>query len=138
MVAKKKKVKVRRGASTLEGTQQIGARLRELRKARGFSQVEMAARVGVAQTVYSAYETGRVRLHGELILKLAEILRSTANELLGSPGLEPTPAIVLKDKRLRHRLHAIDQLSRRDREAVIRTLDAFLGRAKNAPSGRAA
>jgi len=40
----------------------------------------------------------------------------------------------LKDKRLRHGIHQIDRLSKRDREALIRTIDAFIGRAEIANS----
>jgi hypothetical protein len=37
---------------------------------------------------------------------------------------------MLKDKRLRRRIHQIDRLSKRDREALIRTIDAFIARAE--------
>ena len=44
---------------------------------------QMAKRLGVSQPVVSDYERGGLRLHGELILKVAEILDLSANELLG-------------------------------------------------------
>ncbi|HSL56059.1 MAG TPA: helix-turn-helix transcriptional regulator [Pyrinomonadaceae bacterium] len=53
------------------------------RKERGLTQAQMAKRLGVSQPVVSDYERGGLRLHGELILKVAEILDVSANELLG-------------------------------------------------------
>ena len=49
----------------------------------------MAEKLGVAQTVVSDYERGALRLHGELILKLAEILSVSADELLGRETNKP-------------------------------------------------
>jgi len=58
-------------------------RLVRLRKERGLTQAQMAKRLGVSQPVVSDYERGGLRLPGELILKVVEILDVSANELLG-------------------------------------------------------
>lgn len=49
----------------------------------------MAEKLGISQPVVSDYERGAVRLHGELILKVAEILNVTADELLGRETKKP-------------------------------------------------
>jgi transcriptional regulator with XRE-family HTH domain len=117
----------RRGVATDEGSAEIGERLARLRKERGVSQIEMAERLGVSQPVISEYERGTVRLHGELIVKLAGILRVSADELL---GLEKEPARGPRDRAIARRLRDIDRLPKRDRDALVRTIDAFLARAK--------
>jgi transcriptional regulator with XRE-family HTH domain len=70
----------------------VGARLARLRRERGMTQVELAERLGVSQPIVSDYERGELRLHGELIVRLTEILRVSAEELL---GLEPARAAAM-------------------------------------------
>jgi transcriptional regulator with XRE-family HTH domain len=69
--------------ATTEGLETIAQTLVRLRKERGLTQAQMAKRLGVSQPVVSDYERGGLRLHGELILRVAEILDVSANELLG-------------------------------------------------------
>ena len=47
------------------------------------SAIELADLLGVTQPLVSNYETGELRLHGDLIVQLAKILGTTADELLG-------------------------------------------------------
>ncbi|RIX39887.1 MAG: XRE family transcriptional regulator, partial [Rhodocyclales bacterium GT-UBC] len=106
----------------------IGERLAQLRKDRGVTQVELSELLGVSQPVYSGYERGELRLHGELLVKLARILKVSADEIL---GLEVSrPARAPRDRRLLRRLQDLDRLSKRDRDALMRTLDAFLTKAQ--------
>jgi transcriptional regulator with XRE-family HTH domain len=118
----------KRGIATREGLEGLGARVTRLRKERGITQQELAQRLGVSQPIISKYESGELRLHGELIIKLTELLDVSADELLGLESREP--ARLPKDRRLVRRLHAIDRLSKRDREALSRTIDAFLAKAQ--------
>jgi transcriptional regulator with XRE-family HTH domain len=118
----------RRGIATDEGSAEIGERIARLRKERGISQMEMAERLGVSQPVVSDYERGALRIHGELIIKLARILRASADEIL---GLEKTPSPKgPRDHAIARRLRDIDRLAKRDRDALARTIDAFLGKPK--------
>ncbi len=116
----------RRGLATEEGSRAIGEQLARLRKERGITQIEMAELLGVSQGNVSDYERGALRLHGELLVRLARILRVSADEILGLEKSSPPTAS--RDRRLRRRLQDIDKLSRRDREALLRTLDAFLAK----------
>jgi transcriptional regulator with XRE-family HTH domain len=102
----------------------IGQRLARLRRERGLTQVELAQRLGVAQPVVSDYERGELRLHGQLIVKLTDILAVSSEELLGlkrSPSNGP-----IRNRRLLRRLQDIDKLPRRDQQALLRTIDRFL------------
>jgi transcriptional regulator with XRE-family HTH domain len=113
--------KARQGQDTQET---IAQRLARIRRERGLTQVELAQRLGVAQPVVSDYERGELRLHGQLIVKLSEILGVSSEELL---GLKKVPSNgVLKNRRLLRRLQAIERLPRRDQQALLRTIDRFL------------
>jgi transcriptional regulator with XRE-family HTH domain len=113
---------------TEEGARAIGERLARIRKERGITQIEMAELLGVSQGNVSDYERGEVRLHGELLVKFARILKVSADEILGLEASRPTR--VPRDRRLLRRLQDLDRLSKRDREALLRTLDAFLAKAQ--------
>ena len=106
----------------------IGQRIARLRREKGMTQIELADILGVTQPVVSDYEHGALRVHGELIIQLAEIFGTSANEIL---GLEPKGKsdAPIKNRRLYRRVQAIDQLPKRDQEALLRTIDAFLSKA---------
>jgi hypothetical protein len=67
-------------------------------------------------------------LHGELIVKLAEILNCSVDEILGlRERIAPTGG---SNRRSIRRLQQIDLLPKRDQEALLRTIDAFLSKAR--------
>jgi transcriptional regulator with XRE-family HTH domain len=113
-----------RGQRASRTEQSPGQRVAQLRKERGLTQQEMAERLGVSQPVVSDYECGALRLHGELIAKLAEILAVSADEILGlTPLTDRTGA--LQNRKLHRRLQQLDRLPPRDQQALLRTIEAF-------------
>ena len=106
----------------------IGVQLAQLRKEKGVTQGEMAKFLNVSQPMVSDYERGELRLHGELILQISDILRVSANDILGGTEIKETSE-ASKNRRLARRLQAIDTLPKRDQDALIRTIDAFLSKA---------
>lgn len=109
---------------------EIGARLAQLRKEKGITQGELAKLLNISQPMVSDYERGELRLHGELILQLTRILSVSADELLGrekSPGRNGSGSI--KNRRLLRQVQALDKLSKRDQQALLRTIELFLSRA---------
>lgn len=112
-----------------DGIETIGQRVTRLRKERGITQQELAERLGVSQPIVSDYERGALRLHGELIVKLTQILGVSSDELL---GLHPAPQRTgsMKNRSILRRLQQLDRLPVRDQQAVLRTLDAFLAKAQ--------
>jgi len=110
--------------TTDRNTLAIAKRIAKYRKERGLTQVELAKKLRAPQSILSRYERGELRLHGELLMRLAKILDVTPNDLLGfqSDGAD-TEAI---PRQWLRRLQKIKALSRRDHEALLRTVDAFL------------
>lgn len=109
-------------------SREIGQRIAKLRKANGLTQRDLAGILGVAQSVVSDYERGELRLHGELILHFTELFGATPNEILGIEPSSVKPKVP-KNQRLYRRTLEIDKLPRRDQEALLRTIDAFLSKA---------
>lgn len=58
-------------------------RLKELRINKGFTQSELGKKVGVKQNTYSDWETGRTQPNLDYLSKLAHILDTTTDDLLG-------------------------------------------------------
>lgn len=88
------------------------------------TQAELAEKVGLNQPLVSQYEKGSVRLHGVLVARFAKALRVSADEILGLRDVNGDG--LLKDRRFLRRLQRIDGLSRRQKQALLTTLDTFL------------
>src|SRR5262245_18967302 len=102
----------------------ISRRLADIRRRRGLTQTELDQKLGLNQPLVSQYERGDIRMHASLVAAFAKALRVTSDEIL---GLQPTKENGLpRDRRFLRRLHKIEELSRRDKQALLRTLDRFL------------
>jgi transcriptional regulator with XRE-family HTH domain len=110
------------------GQETPGARLARLRRDKGITQIELAERLGVTQSVVSDYERDVLRLNSELIMQLIEILGVSADELLGVARAPATNGPI-KNRRLYRQLQNIEKLPKRDQQALLRTIDAFLAKA---------
>jgi transcriptional regulator with XRE-family HTH domain len=104
----------------------IGVHIRELRKRQGMSQAELAAELGVNQSAVSDYEKGVVRVHAAMLAGLCKALKASADEILGlekgkQNGRPP-------DRRFLRRIEKLHQLSRRDQQTLLGTIDAFLSK----------
>jgi transcriptional regulator with XRE-family HTH domain len=92
------------------------------------TQVELARLLGMPQALLSDYERGRLRVHGGLIVALAQTLRVSSDEIL---GLKPSKQNGRSpDRRLLRRLEEIEKLPRGERQALLKTIDRFLGGAR--------
>jgi transcriptional regulator with XRE-family HTH domain len=102
----------------------IGKHLRELREKQGLTQTQIAEQLNIKQTLVSAYERGAVRLHAALLAAFARALKASADEVLGLEKAKGEP--LTHDKRLARLVREIDALSRREREALLKTISNYL------------
>ena len=103
----------------------FGQRLARLRKERGLTQVEIAERVGIIQVLVSDYERGKLRLNAEMVVRFAEALEVTADELL-KPTEESAPLRPKPSLRMLRRLEKIEKLPANQQVALLKTIDNFL------------
>ncbi|ADZ83199.1 helix-turn-helix domain-containing protein [Cellulosilyticum lentocellum] len=61
---------------------QIGTRIKEIRKSKGFSQAYMAEKIGVNRTTYSNYENNNREPNLKTIEKICEILDVTISDIV--------------------------------------------------------
>jgi transcriptional regulator with XRE-family HTH domain len=107
----------------------FGRRLQEIRKRRGLSQVDVAQRLGIHQSLISQYERGYLRLHGALLVRLAQALNTTPDEILAVKEFGGNGDGHAVDRRFLRRLLRIDRLTAHQKKILLGTIDAFLSKA---------
>ncbi len=101
----------------------FGARLKDLRKKKGWTQKELASKVGIRFSQLNKYECG---LHAPPLTKLvelAEALDTDLDYLLTGSRSEGAP---LRSTRLLERFRALEEFSTEDRETVLKLIDAMI------------
>ena len=106
------------------GGETLGQRLARLRKQHGFTQVELAEKVGITQVLFSAYETDRACFAVEMAVRFAMTLGISLDELL-HPQAKKT-AEKKPNRKVLRRLELIERLPRRKQDALLMTIDTFL------------
>ncbi len=112
----------------------LGDRIRRFRLAKGLTQTELAARIGVPQQTVTYYEVHGVSPPPELLVKLADALDVTTDELLGRKARRKAPQPAESLRRLR-RLKRLEELPDHDQKAVLRMLDAMADKASKRKAG---
>ena len=67
---------------TSENNLTIGRNIARIRKKRGFTQVELAKKLNINRDLLASYELDRIKISGNLIVKIAEILNVSSDILL--------------------------------------------------------
>jgi transcriptional regulator with XRE-family HTH domain len=107
----------------------LGRRLARLRKERGFTQVELAKKTDLIQVLISDYENDKLRPNPDVLVRFAVALDVSTDEILGVAKPDKRgPALSGVSRRLLRRLQQFDKLPKRDQDALLRTIDAFLSR----------
>lgn len=103
-------------------------RLRNLREQRKLTQTRLAELLAVSPRVYNRWERGVATPHFDTVVKLADILQVSLDELAGRAEGVAEPLI------RNHRLHVLceqaDRLPDEDQRALIVLMDSLIKRAK--------
>ncbi|MBA4284862.1 MAG: transcriptional regulator [Xanthomonadaceae bacterium] len=104
----------------------LGARIAELRKAEGITQVQMAEVLGVSQQTVNAYEMGSRRVPVSALPTIARVVAVSIEDLIGEPQKPgkrgPTP-------KLQQQIERITQLPKTQQKFVMQMLDTVLAQA---------
>ena len=105
----------------------FGTRLAELRRAASFTQVELAAELGISQRMVAYYENPLATPPAHLLPQIASALGLSIDTLYGRSAKR---RLVKQDgdSRLRRRLLAIEKLDRAEKRQVLQLIDAFIER----------
>jgi len=100
----------------------FGARLRELREERGWTQRELDSRLGILQSKLSKYESGTHQPSLRTLVRMANLFGVSTDYLLTGTG---TPVPPLRDDRLLDRFRRLGAGSEEMRAIVLSILDAL-------------
>ena len=101
----------------------LGARIKELRKARGWSQRELSARANVSTTQLSKYESGTHQTPVRMLIRLSRDFAVPEDALLPDPGDTPQD---LEDAQLLARFRGVAALGPEEKAVAISLLDTVL------------
>lgn len=107
-----------------EVSENFGQRLAELRKAAGYTQVELAAELGITQRMVAYYEAPNANAPAHLLPRLAEALGVGVDVLLGTKA--PKRIKLLAANRLERRLLEIEKLDPKAKRQITQLLDTFI------------
>ena len=88
----------------------FGTRLRELRTARGWTQAQLSARLGVTKSVISAYETALRYPSYDILIRIAALFGVSSDYLLGNEAAQTLDVTGLSDEHVEHVRKLIDAL----------------------------
>ena len=107
------------------GKSTLGDRIQELRKQKGWSQSELAAKIDISYTQMSRYEIKGVQPPANILSKLANNFGTTVDFLVNG-ATEDKAKATLKDTELLNQFKAIEQMTDKDRNIVKTLIDAFI------------
>jgi transcriptional regulator with XRE-family HTH domain len=119
--------RVQQAAAPAKTAVTFGERLASLRKSAGFTQVELAAELGISKRMVAYYEGPTATPPANFLPQIAAVLGVTIDQLFGhSP--KRTLAKQEGDSRLRRRLLAIEKLEVAEKRQVPQLLDTLIKR----------
>jgi transcriptional regulator with XRE-family HTH domain len=110
----------------LPSRESIGERVARIRKERGFTQVELAEKIGVIQSIVSAIERDVLKLSAEMAVRFALALEVTTDALLMPPKQGNGSHSRKPSRRILRRLERIETLPKTQQSAVLKTIDNAL------------
>lgn len=103
-------------------------RLREARAARNITQARLASLLGVNPRVYNRWEQGAATPHFDTVVKIADILQLSLDELAGRA--DPATEVRFRNPQLDELCQQIDHLSDEDQHALVILMDSLVKRSQ--------
>ena len=70
----------------METIKKVGDRIKRIREERNYTQQYLASKLNVTQKAYSKIETGETKLSVDNLLRIAEVLETSINNILETDG----------------------------------------------------
>ncbi len=105
------------------GVETIGQRIARLRKEKGYTQHELAEKIGTARGVISDYERGRIRLYDEMVARFALALETNTDDIIGFKQEKPKETVSL---RYIKRIKRLDKLPEHKVKTILNMLDTMI------------
>jgi transcriptional regulator with XRE-family HTH domain len=103
----------------------LGDRIIELRKAKTWSQTQLADKVGVSYAQIGRYETKDSQPPAQVLKKIAEALDTTVDYLLNGNTEDKAKATLVDAEMIRY-FKEMDTLPQEDKTALLRVMSGFI------------
>lgn len=100
----------------------FGKRLAELRKAAGYTQLQLADEISATRRMIAYYESESQHPPANMLVDLARALNVSADSLLGIEPIKNTPV----SSRLERRIRQIEKLGPKPRKQITQLIDTFV------------
>ena len=107
---------------------ELGARIAELRKTNGITQIQLADTLGVSQQTVNSYEVARRRVPVSALPTLAQLFGISIDELLGG-GTTKKPSKRGPSSKLEQQIERVNALPRSKQKFVIDMIETVLQQA---------
>ncbi len=108
------------------GNQTVGEMIARLRKEMGYTQVELAEKIGLTQNLISAYEVNRLKLSAEMAIRFASALDVSVDDLFGLKSQKNGNNNSKPSLKILRRLKKIESLPASEQKMLLKTIDIFL------------
>ena len=105
--------------------EKLSDRIKILREKSGYTQVELADRIGVSKSQFIRYETNDVQPPADKLNNLAEALETTVDYLINGAKNEKAKS-TLKNSELLHLFSEIDGLPEQEQAVMMRVIAAYI------------
>ena len=106
------------------GKETVGQRIARIRKEKGYTQAQLAEKIGIIQALVSEYERDKLRPYYDVVIRFAMALEVSTDELLGLKprnGNESKPSL-----KIVRRMKKIESLPESQQKALFKTIDNFI------------
>ena len=103
----------------------LGERLKRVRQEKGWSQAQLAKRLGIHQKQISGYERGVHVPQTELLIRIADLF-DVSLDFLAFDDRDDVRRVHIADRQLLELFEQIDKLSDKDKATVKAVLDTFV------------
>lgn len=104
----------------------IGDKILNLRKSNGWSQQELAKKIGTSGPIIGRYERGEMIPSVEVAKKIADAFNVTMDYLTDDTG----NVSEIKDRAILDRLLEIEKLEQEEKKTIVHVIDSLLRDAK--------
>lgn len=108
----------------LSSKEPIGKRIARIRKEKGYTQQQLADKIGIIRNLVTDYEIGKLRLYDEMVSRFALALGVSADEILGLKPLKSSMGQY--SLKLVRRIKKIAELSPKLQKDALHNIDLLL------------
>lgn len=109
--------------------EKLGTNIRSLRSKKGWSQTELADKIGVHLTHINRIENGKYLPSLDTVVLLADALESSL-DILVNGSTESSKDIRIEDQSFAEKIRLLNSLNEEEKKAVILFLDSLLSKKK--------